>query len=149
MTLLLTHSGRGKMDAISQTPFSKAFSWIEMYEFWLRSHWSLFLKVQLTIFQHWFRQWLSAGQVTSHCLNQWWLIYWCIYASLSLSELNGPNTHPSYNNRGNHQCWESQMVNHSLYRVWSRMIDLHGWSMPHNHHQENLEVHSICDSNIK
>ena len=24
---------------------------------------------------------------TSHYLNQWWLIYWCIYASLGLNEL--------------------------------------------------------------
>ena len=27
-----------------------------------------------------------AGQVTSHYLNQWWLVYWCIYASLGLNE---------------------------------------------------------------
>ena len=25
--------------------------------------------------------------MTSHYLNQWWLVYWCIYASLSLNEL--------------------------------------------------------------
>ena len=25
----------------------------------------------------------------SHYLNQWWLIYWCIYASFGLNELNG------------------------------------------------------------
>ena len=37
-----------------------------MYKFWLRFHWSLFPKVQLTIFQHWLRQWLGAVQVTSH-----------------------------------------------------------------------------------
>ena len=44
-------------------------------------------KVQLTIFQDWFRWWLGAGQATSHYLNQWWLVYWRIYASLSLNEL--------------------------------------------------------------
>ena len=58
--------------------------------------------------QHWFRWWLVAWsalcteQATSHhlnqCwpsslmhiyyLNQWWLVYWCIYASLDLHELN-------------------------------------------------------------
>ena len=27
-------------------------------------------------------------QVTSHCLNQWWLVYWGIYASVSLNELS-------------------------------------------------------------
>ena len=52
-----------------------------MCEFRLGFHWSLFLRVQLTIFHHWFRQWLGAGQATNHCLNQWWLVYWRIYAS--------------------------------------------------------------------
>ena len=55
ITYGLTHWGRDKMDAISQTPFSNVFSWIKMYEFRLRFHWSLFPRVQLTIFQHWFR----------------------------------------------------------------------------------------------
>ena len=27
----------------------------KMFEFWLKCHWSLFLRVQLTIFHHWFR----------------------------------------------------------------------------------------------
>ena len=51
----LTHWGRDKMAAISQTTFSNGFSWMKMYGFWLTFHWSLFLGVQLTIFQHWFR----------------------------------------------------------------------------------------------
>ena len=51
----LTHWGRNKINAILQTPFSNAFSWMKMFEFRLKFHWSLFLKVQLTIFQHWFR----------------------------------------------------------------------------------------------
>ena len=82
-----THWGRDKMAAIFQRTFSNAFSSTKMHEFQLRFHWSLFMKVQLTIFQHWFREWLGATQVTSHCLNQWWLLYWCIYASLGLNEL--------------------------------------------------------------
>ena len=52
---LLTHWGRDKMAAIFQTTLSNAFSWIRILEFWLRFHWSLFLRVQLTIFHHWFR----------------------------------------------------------------------------------------------
>ena len=64
--------GRDTMDAISQTIFSNAFSWMKMYEFRLEFHWSLFLRVQLTIFQHWFRWWLGAVQATSHYMNQWW-----------------------------------------------------------------------------
>ena len=72
---------------LSQTTLSNAFSWIKMLEFRLRFHWSLFLRVQLTIIQHCFRQWLGAGQATSHYLNQWWLVYRRIYASLGLNEL--------------------------------------------------------------
>ena len=51
----LTHGGRDKMAAIFQTTFSNAFSWMKIFTFWLRFHWSLFTRVQLTIFQHWFR----------------------------------------------------------------------------------------------
>ena len=40
--------------AISQTTFSSEFSWIKMYDFRLRFHWSLFLRFELTILQHWF-----------------------------------------------------------------------------------------------
>ena len=32
--------------------------------------------------------WLGAGKATSHYLNQWWWVYWRIYASLNLNELN-------------------------------------------------------------
>ena len=51
----LTHWGRDKIAAISQTIFWNTFSWMKMCEFRLRFHWSLFLRVQLTMFQHWFR----------------------------------------------------------------------------------------------
>ena len=55
VTAALTHWGRDKMAAISQTTFSRAFSWMKMFEFRLKFHWSLFPNVQSTIFQHWFR----------------------------------------------------------------------------------------------
>ena len=71
-TFALTHWGRDKIDAILQTTFSNAISWMKMFEFQLKFHWSLFSTVKLTIFQHWFRQWLAAEQATSHYLNQWW-----------------------------------------------------------------------------
>ena len=54
-TIMLTHWGRDKMATIFQTIFSNVFSWMKMYEFRLKFHWSLFLRVLLTIFQHWFR----------------------------------------------------------------------------------------------
>ena len=65
-----THWGRDKMDAISQTTFSSAFSWMKIFEFRLKFHWSLF-------------------QASSHYLNQWWLINRHKYASLGLYELRG------------------------------------------------------------
>ena len=85
------------MDAISQTTFSSVFSWMKMFEFWLKFRWSLFLRFQLIIFQHWFRYWLGVVQATSHYLNQWWLVYWRIYASLGLNELMGKQLTSLYN----------------------------------------------------
>ena len=52
---VLTHWGRDKMAAVSLTILSNTFSWMKMLEFRLRFHWSLSLRVQLTIIQHWFR----------------------------------------------------------------------------------------------
>ena len=66
---MLTHWGRDKMDAISQTTYSSAFSWMKMFEFRLKFHWRMFLRVQLTI------------------IHQWWLVHWRMYASLGLNEL--------------------------------------------------------------
>ena len=86
---ILTHWCWDKIAAIFQTTLWNRFSWMKMYQFWLISHWS-FPRVQLTIFQHWFRLWLGTGQATSHYLNQWWLLYWCIYASLGLNYRNWP-----------------------------------------------------------
>ena len=50
--LSLTHLPLDKMAAISQTIFSDAFSWMKKFIFCLKFHWSLFLKVQLTITQN-------------------------------------------------------------------------------------------------
>ena len=51
----LTHWGRDKMDAISQTTFSCSFSSMKIAVFWLNFHWNVFARVQLTIIQHWLR----------------------------------------------------------------------------------------------
>ena len=50
-------------------------------------HWGLFLRIQLTIFWHWFRKWLGAVMATSPYLYQWWLVYRRMYASLGLKYL--------------------------------------------------------------
>ena len=47
----LTHWGRDEMDNISQTTFSNVFSSMKMFEFRLTFLWSLFPRVQFTIFQ--------------------------------------------------------------------------------------------------
>ena len=85
----LTHWGWDKMAAIFQMTFLNTFSWMKMYDFWSRFHWNLFLRVKLTIFQHWFIWWLGTDQATSHYLNQWYLVHRCIYALSGLNELMG------------------------------------------------------------
>ena len=52
---VLTHWDRDTIDAILQTPYSNAFSWMKIYELLQKFHWNLLPRVQLTIFQHWFR----------------------------------------------------------------------------------------------
>ena len=69
--LCLSHWGWDKMAAILQNTFSNAFSWMKII-FWFKFHWDLFLRVKLTIIQHWFRLWLGTEQPTSHYLNQLW-----------------------------------------------------------------------------
>ena len=73
-----------QMAAIFQTVSSNALSWMKMYE---SLYERLFLRLALTIFQHWHRLWLGTDRATSHSLNQWWLVYWRIHASIGLSEL--------------------------------------------------------------
>ena len=84
------------MATIFQKTFSNAFSWMKMCKSRLWFHWSWFPRVQLTMFQHWFRWWLVTWMVTSHYLNQcwsivnlnqWWWDYKCIYVSITLNEL--------------------------------------------------------------
>ena len=55
LAVRLTHWGRDEMNNILQTTFLNVFSSMKMFEFRLKFHWSLFPRVQLTIFQHWFR----------------------------------------------------------------------------------------------
>ena len=84
---ILTHWGRDKTDGIWQTTVSNAISWMKIFEFWLKFHWNLFLKVQLTIF------WLGLDNGLEP--NRWQAIIWTnddqvqrsIYASLRLNEL--------------------------------------------------------------
>ena len=82
-TSWLTDWGRDKMAAIFQTTYLNVFSWMKCLNF----DEDFTDVLQLTILQHWFRWWFGARLVTKHYLNQWWLVYLRIYASLGLSEL--------------------------------------------------------------
>ena len=79
LPLVLTHWGRDEMAAIFPTMFSNAISRMKINGFWFKFQWCIFPRVQTTIFQHLF--------APSNYLNQWWLVYWRIYASLGLNEL--------------------------------------------------------------
>ena len=41
----LTHWGRDKLAAVSQTTYSHGFSWMKVYELWWKFHWSLLLRI--------------------------------------------------------------------------------------------------------
>ena len=51
----LTHLSLDKMAAISQTTFSNTCLWTKSCVFLFKFHWSLSIRVKLTISQHWFR----------------------------------------------------------------------------------------------
>ena len=107
------------MNTISQTPYSNAFSWMKMFEFRWRFHWTLFKRVHLTIFQHWFKQWLGAVQATSHYLNQWWFVFRRIHASLSSNELS------EFYLSTLEQLGVNQMISVICYFLWYQLIKLH------------------------
>ena len=133
---LLTHWGRDKKDAIFQTTFSYAFSWMKMNDIRLKFHWSLFLRFQLTIFQHWLRLWLGADQATSHYLNQRWLFYQRLYASLGLNELtHGDRAKWSLFSRRRFQTYFLELLKYlnvddtltDVGSLWSAFIQLMAW----------------------
>ena len=77
------HWGRYKIADISQTTFSNAFSWMKMYEFILRFHWSLFLRLYWTGCP-WFKSYITI-KLQAYC--NWRLIRYNMpsFAMLALS----------------------------------------------------------------
>ena len=67
----LTKWGQNKTSAILQTMFSHSFSCLKVVVIWCKFRLNQFPIVQLTIGQHWFRQWLDTEQAINHYLNQW------------------------------------------------------------------------------
>ena len=51
----LTHLPLDKRATIPQTIVLNAFSWMKSFIFWYKFHWILFLRIQLTRTQHWFK----------------------------------------------------------------------------------------------
>ena len=49
LLMLFSHLPPDKLAITSQAIFSDAFLWMKYFVFWLKFHWSLFLRVQLTI----------------------------------------------------------------------------------------------------
>ena len=77
---LLTHLPLDKTAPFLQTIFSGVFSWMESFVVWLIFLWSLFLRVQLTITQHWFRplsEPMMVRSLTHICITwpQWVKVY--------------------------------------------------------------------------
>ena len=74
-------SPQEKMVTISQMTSSNAFSWMKSVVVGFKFHWSLSLRVTLTLIsQHWFKEWLGTQQATNHYLNQCAdSVHWCIY----------------------------------------------------------------------
>ena len=115
----LRHWGRHKMADISLTTFSNVFSSMKMFGFGLKFRCSLFLWVQLTIFQHWFRLWLGTVQATSHYLMLVSLpTHICVTCPQWLSSINWSLvTEP-----GHHWPWlwviACAMPSHYLNQCW-------------------------------
>ena len=100
----VTHWDWDKIAATLQTAFSNAFSWKKIYVFWLKFQWNMFLRVQLTISQHWFRYRVSSKHVPRWplleavlwriiCVTrpQWvtLIVFWLMLEGSSSSEMSG------------------------------------------------------------
>ena len=119
------------MDAISQTIFSNAFSWMKMFPLRLKCHCSLLPRVQLTIFQHWFRS--DNGLAPSRRQAIIWIndgsVYRRIYASLGLNELTCTVINKSSQHNPKHVIMGCsvplQLVNkHTIFRTKIKMYKI-------------------------
>ena len=86
-TGFVNSSPRDRITAILQMSHSNALSWMKMLEFRLKFNRSLFLLIQLRIFQHWFRWRFGAFQETIHFCKLWWWNHRRIYTSRGLNSL--------------------------------------------------------------
>ena len=82
------------------------------------------------------QKWLGAEQATSHYLNQWWLFYWRIYASLGLNELMLVEWHEIVND-ANSMSLRRSSHNNSI----STSCYIHGVQSKQNEHFADLTHH--------
>ena len=79
----ITHPSPNKMAAVSQTMCSDAFLWMKFFLF--DEH---LIEVLSKGSNEYYCYDLAPTQPqVTHCLNQWWVDHWRIYASLGLTEL--------------------------------------------------------------
>ena len=76
-----------KIDTVLQNTFSNAFSWMKLHGFRSGCHWSLVPMDRINNIPALVQKMAWRWPATSYYLNQWWLIYWRIHASLALIEL--------------------------------------------------------------
>ena len=81
-TLRLRQNGRHFPDDIFKCIFFNENVWI-----FIKISLRLFLRVQLTIFHHWFIKWLGVGQATSHCLTTVPAVYHTVIDQTKLSQM--------------------------------------------------------------
>ena len=74
-----------QMDTLSQTTFPQHFSSMKIVVFWLKFRWNMFARVQLTIIRHWYNA-LAPNRRQAIIWTNDGLVWWRIYASLSLNE---------------------------------------------------------------
>ena len=84
---VLTHLPLDKMAAISQTIFSGAFSWMKSFIFWLKFHWSLFIRANWQYLGIGLDNGLAPNRRQAIIWTNVYLIHWRKYATLGGDEL--------------------------------------------------------------
>ena len=126
-TLRPRQNGRHFPDDIFKCIFLNANVWISL-KIWLK----FVPKFRINNIPTLVQEWLGPGQATSHYLNQWWLVYRRIYASLGLNELNQliwilyytPSPHTrDYTWKGFWRIYPTQMKSDLFCGTRSRWVD--------------------------
>ena len=129
--MVLFIQGQDKLAPIFQTTPSIAFSWMEMFEFRIGFHQNLFLKVQLTIFQPWFRYGLALSDTpVSESMMGRLLTHICVTRPQSfISALIVLCGTPWHRLHDTDSYWCTNVVNSTCFivkRMWIKAKPLYG-----------------------